>query len=146
MSPNISHTIFGGVFWMIKKWIKMSLLLPIFIPKDLLDIICILERDGKHIRIKLYVIGIFSRRQISHQECSIDAIEEQRFRLTTSESSGQEKVQYSTYGLESPKFFRYQPSRTNEAKENENTSSGGQELCKAKGVLKTCQICQTAKS
>ena len=61
-----------------------------FIPKDFLDISCILERDEKHIQIKLYLIRrMFSRRQILHQECSIDVIEE-RFRSTTSESSEQE--------------------------------------------------------
>ena len=76
---------------MIKKMDKKESTASNFIPKDL-DIICILERDEKHILTKLYAIEIFTCRQISHKECIIDAIEEQRFHSTTSESSGQERT------------------------------------------------------
>ena len=49
-----------------------------FIPKDLLDIICILERDENHHSYKIIRIryGFFTDRQISRQECRIHPIEE----------------------------------------------------------------------
>ena len=61
-----------------------------FMPEDLLEIICILEKGDlkrhsyKIIRKRNY----FSHHQISRQEWRIDAIEEQRFRSTNSNSSG----------------------------------------------------------
>ena len=48
----MSHTKFKGGFWIIKIWIKQSSAAN-FIPKDLLEIICILERDEKHHSYKI---------------------------------------------------------------------------------------------
>ena len=65
---------------------------PKFIPKDLLDIICILERDERRHSYKIVQnrTGFSLKAKLGRQECRIDAIEEQRFRSTNSESSGQE--------------------------------------------------------
>ena len=72
-----------------------------FMPDDLLEIICILERGKKHnsykiIRKRNY---FFSHHQISRQEW-IDAIEELRFRSRNSNSSGSERT-----------FFRRQATK-----------------------------------
>ena len=65
-----------------------------FMPDDLLEVICILERGKKHnsykiIRKRNYfsLITKFSR-----QEWRIDAIEELRFRSRNSNSSGSERI------------------------------------------------------
>ena len=64
-----------------------------FMPKDLIEIICILKRDEKCHSYKKYTKEevFYSCHQVSRQEWRIDAIEEQRFRSTNSFSSGQER-------------------------------------------------------
>ena len=52
--PNMSHTDFRGGFWIIKTLVyEQESSAPNFIPKDLLDIICILERDEWHHSYKI---------------------------------------------------------------------------------------------
>ena len=50
----MQHTNFKGGFWIIKIWIKRSLLnASNFMPEDLLEIICIIERREKHNSYKI---------------------------------------------------------------------------------------------
>ena len=72
-----------------------------FMPDDLLEFICILERGKKHISYKIIRKGnYFSLITISRQEWRIDAIEELRFRSRNSNSSGSERI-----------FFRRQATK-----------------------------------
>ena len=61
-----------------------------FMPDDLLEIICILERGEKHDSYKIIIF--FSHYQIFRQERRTIAIEELRFRSRNSNSSGKERI------------------------------------------------------
>ena len=66
-----------------------------FMPDDLLEIICILERAEKHNSYQ--IIGkriFFSHYQLSRQEWRIDAIEELRFRSANSNSSENRELSF----------------------------------------------------
>ena len=65
-----------------------------FMPDDLLEIICILERGEKYNSYKIIrkTNNFFSHYQISRQERRTIAIEELRFRSRNSNSSGKERI------------------------------------------------------